>query len=62
VVPAVNGQVRPLPTPAAAAAPFRVGLFSDGQLRIEWRGQIVELEREQTEELVRFLDRLGAEG
>ena len=36
-------------------------VLGSAQVRIEWRGQIVELEREQTEELVRFLDRLRVE-
>lgn len=60
-----NGSQKPddgAATPAAkAGSDFRVGLFSDGALRLEWRGQIIDLEREQTEQLVRFLDRLAPE-
>lgn len=47
--------------PAFTPAPFRCALFNDGELRIEWRGQVIDLEREQTEQLVRFLDRLAPE-
>jgi len=49
---------------AAAAAPsgdFRCALFSDGELRIEWRGQIIELEPAHTRQLVAYLDRLALE-
>lgn len=54
VVPAVNGA-------APAAGRFRCGLFSDGELCIESDGQTLKLRRQETEQLVAFLDRLARE-
>ena len=61
-VPPPPAAAKPTAILMANATKFRVGLFSDGELRIEWRGLVIELEREQTEQLVRFLDRLARDG
>lgn len=59
VAPALGAAPAFTPAAAGPSGDFRCALFSDGELRIEWRGQIIELEPECTRELVAYLDRLA---
>lgn len=59
--PVEKPEVAPLPRVRAGTAPFRCGVFSDGELHLQKAGQSIVLERVEFETLVHFLERM-AEG